>query len=132
MKKIYLMIALVASLGIFSACSDDDYTSKYDNPAQTTKASCDKLMTGVFYAGKDYTYNTYWRMYTWDNGIIGKYAQTIGFTNSPGSMYSAQDSYANNRWENFYKVLANFRALQNVYENESENDQKNDKIFWVT
>ncbi|MDD6745253.1 MAG: SusD/RagB family nutrient-binding outer membrane lipoprotein [Bacteroidales bacterium] len=129
MKKIYLMIALVASLGIFSACSDDDYTSKYDNPAQTTKASCDKLMTGVFYAGKDYTYNTYWRMYTWDNGIIGKYAQTIGFTNSPGSMYSAQDSYANNRWENFYKVLANFRALQNVYENESENDQKNDKIF---
>lgn len=129
MKKIYTLFVGVASLFLMGACSDDDYTSKYDNPAQTTKASCDKLMTGLFYAGKQYTYNTYWRMYTWDNGVIGKYAQTIGFTNAPGALYSAQDSYANNRWENFYQVLAQFRALQNVYENEDEKSKTGDKIF---
>lgn len=129
MKKIYTLLAGVASLLFMGACSDSEYTDKYDNPAQTTKASCDKLMTGLFYAGKDYTFNTYWRMFTWDNGVLGKYAQTIGFTNSPGSMYSAQDSYANNRWENFYKVLAQFRALQNVYENEDEKQKNIDEIF---
>lgn len=129
MKKIYTLLVGVTALFFMNSCSDDDYTSKYENPAQTTKASCDKLMTGLFYAGKDYTYNTYWRMYTWDNGIIGKYAQTIGFTNSPGGMYSAPDSYANNRWENFYKVLEQYRALQNIYENESETVQQEDKIF---
>ena len=129
MKKIYTLLVGVAALFFMNSCSDDEYTSKYDNPAQTTKASCDKLMTGLFYAGKDYTYNTYWRMYTWDNGIIGKYAQTIGFTNSPAGMWSASDSYANNRWENFYKILGQYRALQNVYENENEVAQQEDKIF---
>lgn len=129
MKKILTLIIGVATAFSMNSCSDDDYTSKYDNPSQTPTASCDKLMTGVFYAGKDYTYNAYYRMFTWDNGIIGKYAQTIGFTNSPGSMYAASDSYANSRWENFYKVLAQFRALQNVYEQESESKQNDDKIF---
>lgn len=129
MKKIYTLIMGLTMVLSMNSCSDDDYTSKYDNPAQTSKATCDKLMTGVFYAGKDFTYNAYWRMFTWDNGIIGKYAQTIGFSNSPGSMYAASDSYANSRWENFYKVLAQFRALQNVYEQESESKQKDDKIF---
>lgn len=123
------MLALVASAGFLASCSDDDYTSRYNDPSKTTTASCDKLMTGVFYAGKTYTYNTYWRMYTWDNGIIGKYAQTIGFTNSEGSLYSAQDSYANDRWTNFYTILEQYRVLQNVYNNESEADQQKDKIF---
>ncbi|WP_455672324.1 SusD/RagB family nutrient-binding outer membrane lipoprotein [Phocaeicola sp.] len=129
MKKIYTLIVGVATFFSMNSCSDDEYTSKYDNPGQTSTASCDKLMTGVFYAGKDYTYNAYWRMYTWDNGIIGKYAQTIGFTKSPGGMYTASDSYANNRWENFYKILAQFRALQNVYEQGDESKQESDKIF---
>lgn len=129
MKKIFLMLALVASVGFLASCSDDDYTSKYKNPAQTSEATCSKLMTGVFYAGKQYTFNTYWRMYTWDNGIIGKYSQTIGFTNTDGTMYYANDGYIADRWNNFYNILAQFRALQNVYNNESVEDQKNDKIF---
>lgn len=129
MKKILTLIVGVAAVFSMNSCSDDDYTSKYDNPGQTSTASCDKLMTGVFYAGKDFTFNSYWRMYTWDNGIIGRYAQTIGFTNSPGGMYSASDSYANDRWENFYQILAQYRALQNVYTTEDANKQENDKIF---
>lgn len=129
MKKIYLTLAMVATLGMFSSCSDDDYTSKYTDPSKTSTASCDKLMTGVFLAGKQYTFNTYWRMYTWDNGIIGKYAQTIGFVNNPGSMYSAQDSYVNDRWSNFYTILAQYRTLQDVYSKESATSQADDKIF---
>lgn len=129
MKKIFTLIVGMATAFSITSCSDDDYTSKYDNPAQTSTATCDKLMTGVFYAGKDFTYNGYWRMYTWDNGIIGTYAQTIGFSNSPGNIYAASDSYANSRWENFYKILAQFRALQDVYEKGDEAQQKNNRIF---
>lgn len=129
MKKIFSLIIGLAAAFSMNSCSDEDYTSKYDNPEQTSTATCDRLMTGIFYAGKDYTYNSYWRMYTWDNGILGKYAQTIGFTNSPGGMYTAQDSYANDRWEGFYEVLAQFRALQNVYEQENDTKKQEDRIF---
>lgn len=111
------------------SCADEDYSEKYSDPSKTTTASVSKLFTGVMYAGREYTFNSYWRMYTWDNGVLGKYAQTIGFTNSEGARWSAQDSYANNRWENFYNVLEQYRVLENVFESESAEDQSSDKIF---
>lgn len=130
MRKLIADTIICFSLALMGgACSDADYVDKYADPSKTTVATCDKLMTGVFYAGKQYTYNTYWRMFTWDNGVLGKYAQTIGFMNSPGAMYSVQDSYANDRWENFYSVLAQYRTLENVYREEEASRQADDKIF---
>ena len=125
MKNIKSLIAgLCGVVSLTTACSDSDYTEKYDNPAQTTKVTCDRLMTGTLYYGREYTFNAYWRMYTWDNGIIGKYAQTIGFTNANNSMWSAQDSYVGNRWENFYGVLAQFRVLEKTFNELSPEQQK--------
>ena len=125
MKNIKSLIAgLCGVVALTTACSDSDYTEKYDNPAQTTKVTCDRLMTGTLYYGREYTFNAYWRMYTWDNGIIGKYAQTIGFTNEKNSMWSAQDSYVGNRWENFYGVLAQFRVLEKTFNELSPEQQK--------
>ena len=129
MKKLNILILGLAAIFTMGSCADEDYTSKYDNPAQTTKASCDKLMTGVFYSGREYTFKSFWRMYSWDKGIIGKYAQTIGLTNSEGGLWTAQDSYADNRWSNFYNILAQYRALTNVYEGLDDAKKENDKIF---
>lgn len=128
MKKIYYLTALAAALS-FGSCSDSDYTSKYDDPSKTSTATCDKLMTGVFYNGRTYTFNSYWRMYTWDNTVIGRYAQTLGFTNSEGSLYAANDSYANNRWVNFYNTLSQFRNLEDVYGKLDESGKATYSIF---
>lgn len=128
MKKISILLSGIALLASVSSCSDNDYDSRYDNPSQTTTASCDKLFTGVLVAGKDFTLQKYWRMYTWEN-MAGKYSQTIGSAISDGSQYSQNDSYANNRWENFYNVLTQYRVLQDVYEKEDEAGKSRDKIF---
>jgi len=128
MKKIYFYLTLLATALSFGSCSDQ-YTSRYPNPAQTSTASCDKLMTGVFYTGRVYTFNSYWRMYTWDNTVIGVYAQTLGFLNAAGGIYSANDSYANDRWVNFYNTLTQFRVLQNVYNALDESQQNTYRIF---
>ena len=129
MKRICLYFILLVTALSFASCADQQYSDKYNNPAQTNKAYCDKLMTGVFYTGRVYTFNSYWRMYTWDNTVIGVYAQTLGFTNSPGAIYAANDSYANDRWVNFYNTLTQFRVLQNVYEELSESEQNTYRIF---
>ena len=129
MKKIYyLIIGLMLIVG-FNNCSDEDYTGKYNDPKLTSTPSVEKLMTGVFHAGRDFTFNSYWRAYTWDNGVLGIYAQTIGFLNSPGTMYSANDSYANSRWENFYDVLTQFRVTQNEYEKLDDTQKANYRMF---
>lgn len=130
MKKIISSLLSLPLIWSVVACSDEDYTSKYEDPSKTNTTSCEKLMTGVFYAGRDYTFNSYWRMFTWDNGIMGTYAQTIGFLNTPGNIYSANDSYANDRWENFYNVLTQFRTLQNVYKGLPQDEQTANRIFY--
>lgn len=130
MKKIFSLLAGLAMICNFSSCSDDEYTEKYPNPGETTTVSCEKLMTGVFYTGARFTYNSYYRMFTWENASLGRYAQTIGFTNSEGNRYSVEDSRANDRWEDFYKTLAQFRLLQRTYEQLSDEDKKIYRVFY--
>ena len=108
-KTIYSLILVVASLAALTACSKKDFDSKYYDPSKTTTVTPDKMMTGTFMAGRDYTYNAYWRMYTWDN-YFGKLAQTIGFGVQSGTMYFINDGYASDRWgyeKAFLNVLNN-------------------------
>lgn len=129
MKKIYLYLTLLGTVLSFGSCSDNEYSDKFNNPSTVTKTSPDKLMTGVFYTGRTYTFQSYWRMYTWDNMTTGKFAQTTGFVNAEGGLYAVADSYTNDRWANFYNTLAQFRALQDVYNNSSESDKNDNRIF---
>lgn len=124
--KIFILMA--AALGALSSCSDDSFTCLYEDPGKTTTVSSDKLMTGVFYSTRQYMYNAYWRMYTWDY-IFGRYAQTIGYANNSGWVYSYNDGYAFDRWDNFYQALAQFRQLENHYATESEASQATDRIY---
>ncbi|MCL1933554.1 MAG: SusD/RagB family nutrient-binding outer membrane lipoprotein [Candidatus Azobacteroides sp.] len=129
MKRIYLYFILSVTALSFASCADHQYSDKYNDPSKTDIVYCDKLMTGVFYTGRVYTFNSYWRMYTWDNTVIGVYAQTLGFTNSAGTLYSANDSYANDRWINFYNTLTQFRLLQSIYDGLNESDQNTYRLF---
>jgi hypothetical protein len=128
MKKILYFIVLTTTL-MLAACSDNEYSDKYPNPAETDKATCDKLMTGVFYKGRDYTFNAYWRLWTWDNYSLGVYAQTIGYLKSDGAIYAVSDGYANDRWVNFYNTLTQYRVLENVYKDLDEDQKNTYRIF---
>ncbi|MBQ4389520.1 MAG: SusD/RagB family nutrient-binding outer membrane lipoprotein [Bacteroidaceae bacterium] len=128
MKKIYSLILGILILTAFASCSVDSFNSKYYDPAKTTVVTCDKLMTGAFMSGNGYTFNAYWRMYTWDN-YFGKLAQTIGPNVDSGSMYFINDGYANDRWNGFYDILRQYRVMQKQYESETAEDQKEDRIF---
>ena len=127
-NKLYAFLLSLVAMSTFTACSDSDYTALYNDPSKTTTVTCPKLFTGVVYSGRSYTYNAYWRMYTWDN-IFAKYAQTVGYKNNSGSVYYYNEGYTADRWNNFYNVLAQFRQLQNQYDKESAKDQANDKLF---
>lgn len=131
MKKIYSLLLGVAISCGFIACSDDDYTDKYKDPSKTGTAACDKLMTGVFYTGAEFTYNSYWRMYTWENGGVSKYAQTIGFTNSEGDRYTLINRYSEARWDRFYNILTQFRELQANYEKLPDVQKEVNLVFYL-
>lgn len=130
MKNYKSLILGALAVCTLAGCSDDKYNELFDDPDKTTQVTCAKLMTGTFYDrdGRDYTFNAYWRVYTWDN-IFGKYAQTCGYKNNSGSVYYYNDGYASDRWTAFYKRLAQFRNLEDVYNNEPASEQVDDVIF---
>lgn len=128
MKKLYSLILAVVAVASVYSCSDKDFKDKYYDPSKTTSVTCDKLMTGAFMAGNGYTFNAYWRMYTWDY-CFGKLAQTIGVNMNSGSMYYIQDGYANDRWNSFYDILRQYRVMQKQYNSETEAQQAEDRIF---
>ena len=130
MKKIFaLTLGITVLVSLFS-CSQKDFDDRYYNPSKTTTVTCDKLLSGVLYAGceqyKSFGYNTYWRLYTWE-GFFAQLTQQRGFTNNSGGVYFLQDGWATDRWNNFYETLAQFRLLQKTYEDSA--DQDTDGIF---
>ena len=142
MKKIFALLlgAVVVSLFVVS-CSKKDFDDKFYDPSKTTTVTCDKLMSGVFHVGsvtyKGFGYMTYWRLYTWEaviaqftqqkgftNESIAQFTQQKGFTNESGGVYYLQDSWCNDRWNNFYETLVQFRKMQDVASKDNNLDNK--------
>lgn len=119
---------LIACVSLFSSCTSEDFDSKYSNQANSSTATCPRLMTGVFYQGREYTFNSYWRIFTWDYSAISRYSQTLGFLNTDGR-YQFSDSYAADRWNNFYAVLAQYRALETEYAALGDIDKPLNEVF---
>lgn len=128
MKKIYALLLGVAvvTMSVVS-CSNKDFDEKFYNPSKTTTVTCDKLMSGVFHVGsvtyKGFGFMTYWRLYTWE-AVIGQFTQQKGFTNESGGVYYLQDSWCNDRWNNFYETLVQFRKMQDVASQENNADNQ--------
>lgn len=128
MKRIYtiiLGIALLLSVGI--SCSKQQFADRYYDPSKTTTVSCEKLFTGVMFAGRQYMYVSYWRLITWDR-FFGRFSQTTGYNNTSG-IYQVTDGYAGDRWNNFYQALSQFRLLQSTYDKLDDAEKPNAKIF---
>lgn len=130
MKKIFaLTLGITVLMSLFS-CSKKDFDDRYYDPSKTTTVSCEKLMTGVFYTAcnqyRAYGYNTYWRLFTYE-GLMAQLTQQKGFTNNSGGVYYLADSYATDRWNNFYQTLSQFRLLEATYE--KSEDQATDIVF---
>lgn len=128
MKHIFTKLLIGSIILIMASCNDSDFTSKYPDPSKTSTSSPEKLMTGVFYSGRDYTFNSYWRIFTWDYSAMSKFTQSLGLMNTDGR-YENSDSYYEDRWENFYNVLTQYRVLENVYNNLKDEDKSDYEVF---
>jgi hypothetical protein len=128
MKKIFYSLVSLVVLVTVVGCSSDQFEEYYPDPSQTSIVSCDKLMTGVFWSARKQTMgDIYWR-YIFDKTQIGTLAQTMGFTNSQGR-YAGTRSYAQNRWQEFYYTLTQYRVLEEVYSQLSDEDKTVNEVY---
>jgi len=128
MKKIVFLLTVLSTLAYMS-CSNSKFEEYYIDPSKTSDASIPKLMTGVFQKGNTYTMPWYDRYFTFETQQIGRFAQTLGWVNTPSMYLGMGTSYNENRWTNFYKVLANFRTLEDNYNQLDAETQKDLEVF---
>jgi hypothetical protein len=129
MKYLFSIVMAAVSLLTLSNCSESDYANKYADPSKTTNVSCEKLMTGVFYSAKTFTTPEYWRVFTFDFGLLGRCAQTVGFINEPGRYVGISEGYINDRWTHFYNTLTQYRLLEDTYNNLSDGEKADYEVF---
>jgi hypothetical protein len=119
----------MAVLTAFAGCDSDLFEKYYPDPSQTAEVSCEKLMTGVFWSARKQTMGEiYWR-YIFDKTQIGTLAQTMGYRNSPNGRYAGTRSYAQNRWQEFYATLTQYRVLQEKYSLLSDEDKTVNEVY---
>lgn len=128
MKKIVCFILTAICLSLASGCKDSDFADLYVNPAGTSTVSCEKLMTGVFWSSRWHTMGElYWR-YIFDKNHLGIYCQTVGYLNT-ADRYAGTRGYQQNRWNNFYETLTQYRVLQVTYNELPDADKPNNEVF---
>jgi len=130
MKKIFLLLfAAVGLMTALSSCSDDDFNEKYADPSKTTTVGVPQVFTGIMHNGNRWMNPTYWRYYT-QSTTSGCFSGVIGNTNGRGRFRGASEGYFNIRWQDFYKMLTQYRLLEYTYNNLAEGEKPANEIFY--
>ena len=131
MKKIFLLLfAAVGLMTALSSCSDDDFNEKYPDPSKTTTVGVPQVFTGIMHNGNRWMNPTYWRYYT-QSTTSGCFSGVIGNTNGRGRFRGASEGYFNIRWQDYYKMLTQFRLLEYNYNNMNETEKPANEIFYL-
>lgn len=116
MKKIFLYSALLAAMVTFNGCSEDDFDSKYKDPSKVSEVTLDKMMSGCLLRANDWACSTYGRYFGYEPQLMGKLANSLGFT-LDGSVYY-HDEYEDfgQPYNNYPSMVTDFKKMQEVYD----------------
>ena len=130
MKKIFLLALAAVGLMTAVSCSDEDFTSKYPNPAKTSTVGVPQVFTGVLQAGNAWMNPMYYRYYT-QSPSEGMFAGIIGTGNGRGRFRGAGEGCFNTHWKDFYNQVTQYRLLEDNYNNLPDDQKAANKVFYI-
>lgn len=116
MKKIYLYSALLAAIVAFGGCSEDDFDSKYKDPSKVSEVTLDKMMSGCMLRANDWACSTYGRYFGYEPQLMGKLANSLGFTLSGSVYYDDEYEDYGQPYNSYPAMVTDFRKMQEVYD----------------
>jgi hypothetical protein len=113
MKKIFILLITGATLYIFNACAEEDFTDRYLNPAKVTTTSVEQLFTGTLEKANEILRIGYGRFMTHDQ-YVGKMSQA--WTQSTASAYYTNGIYQYSVWDWYIGAVTQYKMLKKEYE----------------
>ncbi|MDR0749129.1 MAG: SusD/RagB family nutrient-binding outer membrane lipoprotein [Tannerellaceae bacterium] len=124
MKKIISILLLTACVFTFSNCSEDSYDEKYADPGKAASVTLDKLMPGTMIYANDFYCSTYGRYFGYEPQVLGKQANSLGFT-LEDEVYYKDEGYGDYGapYNEYPHMVTNLRKMQQLYEELPEGEK---------
>ncbi|TWI80581.1 SusD-like starch-binding protein associating with outer membrane [Lacibacter cauensis] len=129
MKKIILIGATALSLAMTS-CKKQDFADNYADPSKISQTSVEKQFAGFLSYNREYVLPSYWNYFVVLRTTVNRYSQAVGWVNSTGQ-YVPGAAGINDRWNNYYGFLSQFREMEKVYAGMSTSDQQLRRIYMI-
>lgn len=129
MKKKLLIIAAFCAV-LLTACKKSDFEEAYTDPSKISVTSVEKQFAGFLFSNSDYVIPNYWNYFVVMRTSVNHYTQVVGWVNS-SNQYVPGAAAINDRWNNYYNFLAQYREFQKVYNKLSTEDQAEKRIYMI-
>jgi len=125
-----MLIAFAGAALLFNSCSKDELKELYTNPGQSSTATVENFLTGVFRSANEVVLPWYWRFFVVEQPTLGHYTQTMGWLNAK-DQYIPPAQAMSWRWDRYYDVVTQFRSLEQLYEGLEDGAKAEYRIFYL-
>lgn len=130
--KLFVIAGLLtASLSTITSCKKGDFDSDYRDPSKVTEATIEKQFAGIQYGFIELVVPTYRNYFVTLSPTIHRYVQTIGWANATDHLTPGMAAI-NDRWERYYKGLAQFKEFEKIYNASPDAEKQLKKVFYLT
>lgn len=129
MNKIFLIFTVAFTL-ILGSCQKSDFEEAYPDPSKISTSSVEKQFTGFLNANKWYVLPDYWNYFVVLRTTLNRYNQAVGWANG-ANQYIPGAAGVNDRWNNYYSFLAQYRELEKINDKLSSEDKADRRIFMI-
>lgn len=129
MRKL-LYISLTSAALFLGSCADENFYDAYRDPGKIVQTTVPKQFAGFMKINFEDVIPSYWNYYTVLRSTSLTYAQAHGFTNTTGRYVPGPA--VNDRWNRYYKFIAQYRELEKVMGTLSPADLAESRIYAVT
>ncbi|MFO7826059.1 MAG: SusD/RagB family nutrient-binding outer membrane lipoprotein [Cyclobacterium sp.] len=130
MKNKIVLLTLVA-LSSLAGCEYSEFEENYTDPSKVSETSVEKQFTGFIIANRNYVLPSYANYFINLRITLNRYTQAIGWVNGE-NQYVPGSAAVENRWNDYYQFLAQYRELEKVYEGLSDQNKEDNRLFMIT
>jgi hypothetical protein len=125
----FVAIGLLFAL-TFSACKLSDFEEAYPDPSKISVSSVEKQFSGFLQTNREYSVPSYWNYFVILRITLNRYNQAVGWVNGE-NQYVPGSAAVGNRWDTYFRFLAQYREIEKIYNNLSDVEKADRKIYMI-
>ncbi len=126
-KRIFIYTILISGL---ASCSVGDFEDNYTDPSKLSETTVGKQFTGMIMSNRQSVLPSYWDYFVIKRITSNRYSQVVGWVNVE-NQYVPGSAAVNDRWNNFYNFMAQYRELQKVYNGLTDVKKEDNRVFMI-